>query len=135
MIVLDWNDPKILSIVGSRTFNDYETLKEIVNKVLSENNYDIMEIVSGGAKGADSLAERYANENNIHLTVYKADWEKYGKRAGFIRNVDIIKHCNICIAFWDGESRGTLHDINLCKEHNKKCFVYNFITKELKLHE
>lgn len=114
------------AIVGSRTFADYEQMKKFIEDICKREHLDIDTIVSGGARGADSLGEQYANEKGLGLLVFKADWNKYGKRAGFIRNVDIIKNCDVCFAFWDGESHGTKHDIELCKEHNKKCFICRF---------
>jgi hypothetical protein len=117
-----------LAIVGSRTFNDYNVLKQVITKLLEENNYKIKNIVSGGARGADTFAEQYAKENGIVSIVYKADWDTYGKKAGFLRNVDIINNCDVCLAFWDGESRGTKHDLELCEKYNKECWVYNFKT-------
>lgn len=115
-----------VAIVGSRTFNDYELLKAFIKLKSQENNIEIDTIVSGGAKGADTLGEQYAEEHHLNKLIFKADWDKYGKRAGFIRNVDIIKNCDVCFAFWDGESHGTKHDLELCEEYNKQYFVCYF---------
>lgn len=120
-----------LAIVGSRTFNDYDTLLYVVNSIKIDNGYLYTEIISGGAKGADSLAERYAEQNKIPLTIFPANWDRYGKRAGFIRNVYIIDDCDMCICFWDGLSHGTKHDIDLCKEKGKVCWIYNFKTQKI----
>ena len=121
-----------LAVVGSRNFNDYNLMERYLDKIHSVE--PITYIVSGGAKGADSLSEKWAVDNNIPTLIFKPDWNKYGKRAGFIRNEDIIKSCNKCISFWDGISKGTKHSINLCKKYNKKCkIIYtdeNFIRKE-----
>lgn len=119
-----------LAVVGSRTFNDYATLTMILNKFKKDYDITYSLIISGGANGADSFAERYAAINKIPTKIFPADWNKYGKKAGMIRNVDIIKNCDICIAFWDGTSHGTLHDIKLCKQYDKGCWIYNFITNE-----
>ena len=113
-----------LAIVGSRTFNDYGLLCKTILE-----NYDLDRIgciVSGGARGADSLGERFAKENGKDVIVLKAEWDKYGKSAGFKRNVDIIDTCDECIAFWDGVSHGTKHDIDLCKERGKECIICYF---------
>lgn len=113
-----------LAIVGSRTFNDYERMC----KFISENfNLDeITHIVSGGARGADALAEQFAKDYKKELIVFKADWDKYGKKAGFMRNVDIIHECDYCVAFWDGISKGTKNDIELCHQNNKNCKICYF---------
>ena len=106
-----------LAIVGSRTFNDYDMLVDFI-----KDNYNIDEIthiISGGARGADFLGERFAEEFNKELIVFPAEWKKYGKSAGFKRNVDIIETCDECVCFWDGESHGTKHDIELCEKMKK----------------
>ena len=115
-----------IAIVGSRTFNDYGVMIDFIEKIVQEETIAIDEIISGGAKGADSLAERLAHDYDIKLTVFPADWEKYGKRAGAIRNQEIIKNCDICFAFWDGISRGTKISIDLCTLYNKPCYIYSF---------
>ena len=120
-----------LAIVGSRTFFDYKVLKKTLDDISTEHCLSYVEIISGGAKGADSLGEMYAKEKGIPTKIFPAEWKKYGKSAGFKRNVDIIKNCNVCVCFWDGESHGTKHDIELCKEMHKPCFVWNFIKNEL----
>ena len=119
-----------LAIVGSRTFNSYDEVNTVLSEFISSNDVTVTEIVSGGAKGADALAERYAANHNIPTKIYYADWKKFGRRAGPIRNVDIIKRCDVCVAFWDGESHGTKHDIELCRKKHKLCIIFNYITKE-----
>ena len=113
-----------LAIVGSRSFNDYEKLVAEIEDEYGE--CEIETIISGGAKGADSLGACFAKENAIPLVEHKAEWDKYGKSAGFRRNRTIISECTHCIAFWDGESHGTKHDIDLCKEMDKPCKVVMF---------
>ena len=110
-----------LAIIGSRSFDDYQL---IINELQSYKD-KITLVVSGGARGADTLSEKWANENNIETLIFLADWEKHGKRAGFIRNEDIIKNCDCCIAFWDGKSPGTKHSLSLCKKLNKPYRVIN----------
>ena len=120
-----------LAIVGSRTFFDYKVLKKTLDDISTEHGLIYVEIISGGAKGADTLGEKYAEEYKIPTKIFPAEWKKYGKKAGFKRNVDIIENCDLCVCFWDGESHGTQHDINLCKEMHKPCFVYNFLKDKL----
>lgn len=108
-------------VVGSRSFNDYDKVSEVLDRVI-DNNTDV-EIISGGARGADSLAERYAKEHNLALKVFPAYWDKYGKSAGYKRNVEMHKYISefedrICIAFWDGKSKGTTHNFELSKHYH-----------------
>jgi hypothetical protein len=119
-----------LAIVGSRTFNDYELLCGVIDEVK-----DIELIISGGANGADSLAEKYAKDHSIPTKIYHADWNKYGKRAGYIRNVDIITNCDCVIAFWDCKSKGTKHSIDLANTQKKKLLIINTLLRRSKPYE
>lgn len=107
-----------LAVIGSRNFNN----KECLYKHLTQFNSQcpISEIVSGGAKGADSLGFDWAVNHNIPTKIFKPDWAKYGKGAGFIRNKDIINNSEYVIAFWDGISKGTKNSIDLAKKLNKE---------------
>lgn len=95
-------------IAGSRTFEDYEKLKNVCDYMLSEKTktHNIV-IVSGCAKGADTLGEKYAAERGYEVLKFPADWNSYGKLAGFIRNTEMAKVGNACICFWNGKSKGT----------------------------
>jgi hypothetical protein len=108
-----------LAIIGSRSFTDYNKLKEILKPYRAK----VTLVVSGAARGADSLGEKWAKEYNIQTLIFPADWNTHGKRAGFIRNEDIIKNCDGCIAFWDGQSSGTKHSLYLCEKYNKPCKI------------
>jgi predicted Rossmann fold nucleotide-binding protein DprA/Smf involved in DNA uptake len=110
----------VYAIVGSRNFDDYEKVKEVLKDA------DISKIVSGGADGADSLGEKYAKEHDIELVTYLPDWKQYGKAAGMIRNKLIINDADVVIAFWDGVSKGTANSINLAKKQKKKLIVIYF---------
>lgn len=115
-----------IAIVGSRTFKDYPALRNFIDQTCVIEGLRPVGVVSGGAKGADLLGETYAREKGLPLTTFKPEWDKYGKSAGFRRNVQIIDDCDVCFAFWDGQSRGTKHDIDLCAEKNKECYTYRF---------
>ena len=98
-------------ICGSRSFNHYKILENRLKFL------PIKTIISGGARGADLLAERYADEVGIEKMIFYADWEKHGKKAGYIRNAEMIKeNPNLVVAFWDGESNGTKDTINKAKK-------------------
>ena len=111
-----------LAIVGSRSLDMYETVKNAVDSLSTE----VTEIVSGGARGVDSFAERYAWEHSIPTVIFKPDWAKYGKRAGFIRNKDIVERADFVLAVWDGESRGTLDSINHARKLGKPVEIVYF---------
>ena len=120
-------------VVGSRTFNDYSCMCKVLDHLL-QNKKEIT-IVSGGARGADNLAEQYAKEHGYDLKVFPADWNKYGKSAGYKRNTQmhefIALHKNRgVIAFWDGSSKGTTHNFDLVKQYNTPIRVYNYLTNK-----
>ena len=110
-------------IAGSREFDDYEVLRNYCDHVL-QNQTDI-EIVSGTARGADQLGERYAIERDYKITRFPADWNK-GKSAGYIRNEKMANYADALIAFWNGMSRGTEHMINLAKQYKLKIRICNY---------
>lgn len=116
-----------IGIIGSRIFNHYELLKEVMSDYLNRDNELNCElVVSGGANGADKLGERWAKENGIQTLIFKPDWNKYGKRAGFIRNEDIIKNSDFVVAFWDEISKGTKSSIDLAIKHDIPVRIVNF---------
>lgn len=98
-------------VAGTRTFNDYELLRDRLNLLLSNHLPDVA-IVSGCASGADKLGERYAKEHGLEVHRYPADWNRYGKAAGPKRNAEMAENADACIVFWDGVSRGTANMIN-----------------------
>ena len=109
-----------VAVIGSRGFNKYELLKETLSKL------EITLVVSGGAKGADSLGEQYANENQIPTKIFLPDWKKHGRAAGMLRNTDIINEAEMVVAFWDGESKGTKDSITKAQKQNKKVLIINY---------
>jgi hypothetical protein len=113
-----------LAIIGSRTFNNYSYAKKELLNIIQNNKISITKIISGGASGADKIAETFASKFNIPIEVILADWSK-GKQSGVVRNTDIINKSDYVVAFWDGKSKGTLDSINKAKKLNKKLFVVN----------
>lgn len=92
-------------IAGTRTFEDYNLLRDTCDKVLSQ--YTDIEIVSGSAPGADTLGEQYAKEKGYPIKMFPAYWKTHGKAAGPIRNQQMADYADVLIAFWDGKSKGT----------------------------
>lgn len=109
-------------IAGSRDFNDYRLLLKQVDYYRLHKN-DITEVVSGCAKGADELGERYANENGIPIKAFPADWNQYKKSAGPIRNREMAQYAEVLIAVWDGKSRGTKNMIDEMNKLKKPVFI------------
>ena len=106
-------------IAGGRDFNNYELLKNECDK------YFITEVVSGTARGADSLGELYAKNNSIPIKQFPADWDKYQKRAGYIRNSEMADYGERLIAFWNG-SKGTGHMIDLANKKGLEVIIIKY---------
>lgn len=109
-------------INGSRSFSNYTSLRLALKSYIMINQIEpnLIEIISGGAKGADTLAIKFAKEYNLNYKIMNADWDKYGKKAGIIRNADMLNYATsnpndiaILISFWNGNSRGTKHMIDI----------------------
>ena len=111
-----------LAIIGSRNFNNYTFAQKEILNIIKDNKIIINKIISGGAVGADKIGEKFSEKFNIPIEIIKPDWSK-GKQGGVIRNTDIINKSNYVIAFWDGQSKGTLDSINKAKKLNKKLFI------------
>lgn len=115
-------------VCGSRDFSDHKLLNNTLNNIVAK--YENVRIISGHARGADMFGECYAKNNNIPCTVMRAEWDKYGKQAGFIRNnqmIEFAKQANpVVVAFWDGKSHGTKHSIEAARNQNIETYVINY---------
>lgn len=109
----------IVSITGSRTITDYKLVCLAVN----ESKFNITKIISGGAAGIDSLARIYAYNHGIPFEEYPADWKKFGKRAGPIRNKEMEEKIDAAIVLWNGVSKGTKHYISLVQASGKPLYL------------
>ena len=111
-----------VAIVGTRTYPDLEQVREYVRKLSPE---DI--IVSGGAKGVDETAEDEARKLGMEVISVPPEWDKYGRRAGLVRNDMIVAIADCVVAFWDGVSRGTNYTIDSAKKQNMIVQVFNVV--------
>lgn len=109
-----------LAVIGSRTFTNEEFIFYMLDEKFKGQNISL--IVSGGAKGVDTISEKYAKINNIETKIFLPDWSK-GRSAGLQRNTDIIKNCDKVIAFWDYESRGTFDSIKKAEKMGIECII------------
>ena len=130
-IIESMNNAFYLLIAGSRRFNNYAFLKDKCDYLLQNQIGKEIHIVSGGAKGADTLAEWYAKERGYQMHVFPADWDRFGKSAGYKRNEQMHQFISQfskrgCVCFWDGESKGTQHNFDLCRNFNTPLRVLRF---------
>ena len=122
-------------IAGSRTFNDFQLMKNNVDSIFNEHIYgkgfskDDITVVCGMASGADLLGKQYAEMNGIKVKCFPANWDLYGNSAGYIRNEEMAKYASYkkgygaLIAFWNGNSRGTKNMIDLANKYGLKVFI------------
>lgn len=103
-----------IAIIGSRNIKNLDLEKYIT---------DLDEIVSSGARGVDSIAAEYANQNGIKLTEFLPEYTKYGKAAPLIRNRQIVDYTDKILVFWDGKSKGTAYTIKYAHRTNKNCEI------------
>jgi|SRR5690606_41999879 len=115
-----------IAIVGSRTFNDYELLSNTVKLYCKANNILPKIIVSGGAKGADTLAELFAKENNLEMKIFYPNWDLLGRNACSARNTQIVEFSDVVFAFWNEKSPGTKDSITKAERLEKKVIVKIF---------
>lgn len=118
-----------LVIAGGRYFKDYALVVRTADVLLANKIAEGMEIhiVCGEAKGADALGKQYAEERGFIVDSFPADWDKQGKSAGYRRNEKMAKHCDAVLAFWDGESKGTKHMIDLARSNLKPHRVVKYV--------
>ena len=107
-------------IAGSRTILDY---KHIIDAIKS-CPFPITSVVSGHANGADTLGEWYAENHQLPLEIFPANWKEHGRSAGYIRNTEMAKNAEALVVLWDGQSSGTRHMINIAKVKGLKIHVH-----------
>ncbi len=110
------SDKMKVAVIGSRGLTNVE-----ISKYIPEN---VTEIISGGARGIDTLAEEWANKNGISKTIIKPEYERYKRGAPLKRNEKIVELADVIIALWDGKSRGTKFTIDYAKELKKEVKIY-----------
>ncbi len=111
---------KNIIIAGCRNYSNYKEAKEFILSCISEyKKTDRLTILSGGCKGADLLGEHFAKEKGFSIKYYPADWKKFGKAAGPIRNKKMVEDCHGVICFWDGKSKGTASLLQFAQKAGK----------------
>ncbi|HEY8889823.1 MAG TPA: SLOG family protein [Clostridium sp.] len=126
-------------IAGSRDFSDFNLLQSEALRIIKELKLDgfkttknVVEIVSGGARGADLLGEKFANTYGLKIKRFIPDWDGLGKRAGYVRNAEMATYAKqdsqlgVLIACWDGKSRGTKSMIDLAEKHGLRVFIIRY---------
>lgn len=113
-------------IAGGRDFKGNSNSMKKVSAILSNYPSELIEIVSGGAKGADKWGEDFATHGSLSLKRFPADWKTHGKKAGILRNIEMAEYADALIAFWDRKSRGTGHMIKVAREKGLEVRVIKY---------
>lgn len=118
-------------ISGTRNFNDYDALLRCISSIYNKLPIDDICIISGCANGVDTLAIRFALRNNLILKKFPADWNTFGKSAGFRRNIEMADYAltgdrAILLAIWDCKSHGTKNMIAIAKARNIESYVFTY---------
>lgn len=118
VFTLDTNTKRIL-VTGSRDWDDISTIFDSLRYLMSKWGTDIV-VVHGGARGADTIAGQWAQVQFVQEEIHLADWDKHGKRAGFIRNAEMVAlGADVCLAFIKNESKGA----TMCAELAEKAGI------------
>uniref|UniRef100_A0AB39ACL3 GTP-binding domain protein n=1 Tax=Erwinia phage Fifi051 TaxID=3238787 RepID=A0AB39ACL3_9CAUD len=119
--------PQRIVVFGGRDFTDIDRMEFVIRKLVEENFItDPCELVCGMARGADITAFRLFSELGIRIHEFPADWDRLGKRAGFVRNGEMAEFCTVGIGFWNGISHGTKHMIDTMDRAKKPCIVVRY---------
>ena len=116
-------------IAGGRDFDDYEYMSTKLNELFKDQNMfnnKAIKVISGMAKGADTLGIRYADEHKLTKILFPANWKVYPHIAGFLRNNDMLSIATHLIAFWDGKSNGTKHMIEIAQMKEIPVWVFEY---------
>jgi len=118
-----WSMIKVI-IAGGRDFDDIEGLYEVMDVLYGD--IPKVEVVCGMARGADELGAHWAGYAGAPVKKFPADWDKYGKGAGYIRNEHMAQYADVLVAFWDGKSKGTKNMIQKAFDQGLEVHVYRY---------
>lgn len=108
-----------LAIVGSRGIKHAD-----IGQILRQHNLTPSTVISGGAIGVDTLAEKWAEAHNVPVEIFKPDYKKHLRGAPIRRNELMARECDVLLAIWDGKSRGTTHIMNYTRKLGKPVIVF-----------
>lgn len=113
-------------VAGGRNFNNYELLRDSLDRIFQRLKKENIVIISGTAKGADSLGEQYSKERGYKLEKFPANWNRFQMAAGPIRNEQMAQVADALVLFWNGKSRGSADMLERAKKHSLKVRVVKY---------
>ena len=125
----DYQEASRIIIAGGRDFDDYEYMSTKLSDLFKDQNVfnnKVIKVISGMAKGADTLGIQYADEHKITKILFPANWKEYPRIAGFLRNYDMLSIATHLIAFWDGKSNGTKHMIEIAQMKGVPVWIFEY---------
>lgn len=114
-----------LAIVGGRDFRSYGIMTEVLAG-LNLNKDTVSAVICGGAVGADTMGSFWADHSGIAVVYFKPNWDRFGKAAGFTRNIEMAKEADKVVAFWNGFSPGTAHMVDVSRRMGKLLHVEEY---------
>ena len=128
---------KNIAIVGSRSFSNFDLLNEVMFEIIKKEG-NFANVVSGGAKGCDTLANEWATSNDVNMIVFLPKYDNFPSNKKWMapkeRNTLIVENSEIVLAFWDMKSTGTKDTIDKSVERNKKVYLYDITENKLVLY-
>lgn len=112
---------RILIIAGSRSFTDFDFMTKVLDEYVANNGLLELVVMSGAARGADRLGERWAEMRGYPVILMPANWKLHPKAAGYRRNEAMAQAATDCLVFWDGVSPGSLHMFKTARKHRLRC--------------
>lgn len=122
-----------LIVAGSRSIKDPKVVYDAIGHMLGLVSWVATEVVSGTCHGPDVFGEQWAEKARVPVIHFPAEWNKHGKRAGYLRNTEMAKYADAAIVVWDGQSRGSKHMAKVMTELGKPTFLYNTETRRVKM--
>lgn len=125
----DYLNSSNVIVAGGRDFDDYDLMRDTLDELFWDSDAfegKVIKIVSGMARGADTLAIDYADENGLTKILFPVNWKFHKNLAGLFRNEDMLSVGTHLVAFWDGDSHGTKKMIDLAREKGIPVWVINY---------
>jgi len=117
------------AVIGSKSVTDFQIIKDIINKPINLLEWKITEIVIGGVDYCDLGAALWARQNKIPIRIFQPNWKQWGKRAGLMRNIEIVSYADAIIILCEEDVEAFRNLIKMAREQHKKIYLYHLREK------